>query len=231
MSNSQVQNHEDTSVKSDDKDIENGSPLKLTPAPSTKDEIDKDKDIVNMPPTNWTTSKATLSAVPISVMNGKNNGSFAISLSQASIPQTGMITPTLTPVTYAGQSTPIDSPRNKLPPSSPLFSINEHTFASQLGKEKHGKAILTGVLSILIIVSLILGKYVQTLTGYHLIALALTLLVIGWMSYFLVIIFTMEHCHYIRVKRRKCPGSEFIFLPYAFEEDIYVPMTSISAIS
>ena len=91
---------------------------------------------------------------------------------------------------------------------------------------------LVFVLSILIgIVGIFIGnKLTEKITSYHLMSFALLCCMLAFNIHFFSTVFSFKHLHHIRIKRRKATFASHLFIPYGYEEDKNIPLSSISAL-
>eukprot|EP01084_Bolivina_argentea_P305424 527630_1 len=105
---------------------------------------------------------------------------------------------------------------------------NLDTHCQELEEERHSKLAFTNLFTLIIVIILIAGKLIHNITIYQIISFTLTCIIIGFDVHCLIAIFSFDHLHFIRIKRRRAPNATHIFIPYSFEEQENIPMSSIS---
>lgn len=99
-----------------------------------------------------------------------------------------------------------------------------------LKHERLGKFSVETLLFLICLFALwFISEFFNFYNGYHLIAFMLIILIMTWTICFLFVIFSMKHLHFIRIKR-KCIDT-YLYIPYDFEENIHMPMKSVSGLS
>lgn len=99
---------------------------------------------------------------------------------------------------------------------------------SELKPEKIQRFVLTVSLGISYVLLIVIGNQYR-LNQYQFAGLAMGILFIHLFMLFCIILFSMKNLHHIRIKRRKSPLGNALFVPYAIEENENAPLVSISA--
>ena len=99
---------------------------------------------------------------------------------------------------------------------------------SELKPEKTQLFGLTVTLGISYLMLIIIG-YKYRLNQYQFAGLSMAILAILIFTSFCIILCSMKRLHHIRIKRRKSPLGNALFIPYAIEEHEDMPLASISA--
>eukprot|EP01083_Nonionella_stella_P030269 83002_1 len=108
--------------------------------------------------------------------------------------------------------------------------VKQKTHFTELAPEKTDKVITCTSIFIVMSAILICAMIIPIKNGYHLIVVQMSFGSIVWIIQIFRCINSFTHLHYVRIKRRRAPNADFVFIPYGFEERRNVPMTSISQI-
>ena len=98
----------------------------------------------------------------------------------------------------------------------------------ELQEERNYKVVFQAVFTVLLVVSFISSKYVSFATFNHIIAIYMTLTIILLNTFVLFTIFSFNHLHFLRIRRRRLPNAHFVFIPYDFEEKEHIPIDAVS---